>query len=167
MSFLMESRRLDGGLEQIKNLCKQLLNGLVALHSTTPPTLLAYLNPDHVLIGSNGSVKILVDLRAPNTGGFIGNPEFVSKEVFDGNASEKSDVYSLGMCLLQMSTKSYPYEECKSVAAVVKRVFTGVLPEALAKIESNQLRKFIELCIAPVECRPYASELLQHPFLDN
>ena len=36
--------------------------------------------------------------------------------------SEKVDIYAFGMCLLEMVTGDYPYNECKNAAQIYKKV---------------------------------------------
>lgn len=41
-----------------------------------------------------------------------GTPSFQAPEIAQGHYNELVDVYSFGMCLLQLSTGKYPFEEC-------------------------------------------------------
>lgn len=43
----------------------------------------------------------------------VGTPEFMAPELFDENYNEKVDVYSFGMCVLEMVTGQYPYRYVK------------------------------------------------------
>lgn len=36
--------------------------------------------------------------------------------------NEKVDIYAFGMCLLEMVTGDYPYNECKNAAQIYKKV---------------------------------------------
>lgn len=36
--------------------------------------------------------------------------------------NEKVDIYAFGMCLLEMVTGEYPYNECKNAAQIFKKV---------------------------------------------
>ncbi len=42
----------------------------------------------------------------------IGTPEFMAPELYDEKYDEKVDIYAFGMCVLEMVTKEYPYNEC-------------------------------------------------------
>lgn len=42
--------------------------------------------------------------------------------------NEKVDIYAFGMCLLEMVTGEYPYNECKNAAQIFKKV-TQVSPQ--------------------------------------
>ncbi len=74
-------------------------------------------------------------------------------------------IYAFGMCLLEMVTNEYPYQECSNAAQIWKKVVAGVRPEALHKIKDLRVRTFAELCLMPEEIRLSAKELLDHPFL--
>ncbi len=51
----------------------------------------------------------------------------VTKELYEEKYDEKVDVYSFGMCLLELATMEYPYAECKNAAQIYKKV-TQVRP---------------------------------------
>lgn len=53
---------------------------------------------------------------------FLGTPEFMAPELYDEEYNELVDVYSFGMCMLEMVTFEYPYSECKSPAQIYKKV---------------------------------------------
>jgi len=47
----------------------------------------------------------------------------MAPEMYDEKGySEKVDIYAFGMCLLEMVTGEYPYNECKNAAQVYKKV---------------------------------------------
>lgn len=52
----------------------------------------------------------------------IGTPEFMAPELYDEAYNQLVDVYSFGMCMLEMVTFEYPYNECKNAAQIYKKV---------------------------------------------
>jgi WNK lysine deficient protein kinase len=44
------------------------------------------------------------------------------QELYEEKYDEKVDVYSFGMCLLELATMEYPYTECKNAAQIYKKV---------------------------------------------
>ena len=80
-------------------------------------------------------------------------------------------LYSMGNralthnCVLEMTSKEYPYEECSNAAQIWKKVTSGQKPDVLNRVKDQQVREFINLCICAHENRLSASELLNHPFL--
>lgn len=54
----------------------------------------------------------------------LGTPEFMAPELYEEEYNELVDIYSFGMCLLEMVTLEYPYSECKNAAQIFKKVST-------------------------------------------
>lgn len=52
----------------------------------------------------------------------LGTPEFMAPELYEEEYNELVDVYSFGMCMLEMVTLEYPYNECKNTAQIYKKV---------------------------------------------
>lgn len=51
-----------------------------------------------------------------------GTPEFMAPELYEEEYNELVDIYSFGMCILEMVTCEYPYSECKNQAQIYKKV---------------------------------------------
>jgi len=96
----------------------------------------------------------------------LGTPEFMAPELYDEDYTEMVDIYSFGMCVLEMVTLEIPYSECDNVAKIYKKVSSGVRPQALSKIQDPEVKAFIERCLAQPRARPSAAELLKDPFFD-
>ncbi|XP_056176095.1 probable serine/threonine-protein kinase WNK4 isoform X2 [Syzygium oleosum] len=169
-NYRKKHRRLD--IRAIKNWAVQILHGLVYLHGRNPPVIHRDLKCDNlfinghlgqVKIGDLGLAAILHGSRAAHS--VIGTPEFMAPELYEENYNELVDVYSFGMCVLEMLTCEYPYTECTNPAQIYKKVMSGKLPEAFYQIKDSKARKFIEKCLANVSSRVSARELLHDPFL--
>lgn len=52
----------------------------------------------------------------------VGTPEFMAPELYEETYNEKVDVYSFGMCVLELATLEYPYAECRNAAQIYKKV---------------------------------------------
>lgn len=52
----------------------------------------------------------------------LGTPEFMAPELYEEEYNELVDVYSFGMCVLEMLTSDYPYSECTNPAQIYKKV---------------------------------------------
>ncbi|AQK54220.1 Serine/threonine-protein kinase WNK8 [Zea mays] len=158
-------------LKAIKNWARQILHGLDYLHSHQPPIIHRDLKCDNIFVnGNHGEVKIgdlglATVMQTPRARSVIGTPEFMAPELYDESYDELVDIYSFGMCLLEIFTLEYPYSECTNPAQIFKKVSTGVKPAALAKISDPQVKQFIEKCLVPASERSSAKELLQDPFL--
>ncbi|PKA49867.1 Serine/threonine-protein kinase WNK2 [Apostasia shenzhenica] len=161
-------------IRAIKHWCRQILSGLLYLHSHDPPIIHRDLKCDNIFInGNQGEVKIgdlglAAILRKPQADhcvAWAGTPEFMAPEVYEEAYNELVDIYSFGMCVLEMVTFEYPYSECTHPAQIYKRVVSGIKPEALYKIKDPEVRRFVDKCLAKASERLSASELLNDPFL--
>ncbi|RDY00021.1 putative serine/threonine-protein kinase WNK4, partial [Mucuna pruriens] len=160
------------GLDAIKNWARQILQGLVYLHEHDPPVIHRDLKCDNIFVnGHLGQVKIGdLGLAAILHGSqpahsVIGTPEFMAPELYEEEYNELVDVYSFGMCILEMLTSDYPYSECTNPAQIYKKVTSGKLPAAFFRIEDAQAQKLIGKCLITAAKRPSAKELLHDPFL--
>ena len=141
------------------------------LHHLSPPIIHRDLKCDNIFVnGSTGEVRLgdfgLARARhSSHVESVLGTPEFIAPELYDALYTESVDVYAFGMCALEMITKEYPFQECSNAAQIWRKVSSGVRPAVLQRIEWEEVRVFIEVCIAPAELRPTSGELLQHPFL--
>lgn len=162
-------------LKVVKNWCNQILSGLNYLHTREPPIIHRDIKCDNILInGTSGVVKIGDLGLATNILSFtgtklsiIGTPEFMAPEYYEEVYNEKVDIWAFGMCLLEMATLEYPFAECTNPAQIFKKVSSGGKPRALLRLKDADIIEFLEECLAPVETRKSAAELLQHPFLQN
>lgn len=95
-----------------------------------------------------------------------GTPQFMAPEIFEEKYTEKADIYAFGMCVIEMVTQKFPYEECgKNNYQIFKNIMARIKPKIYDEITDDEVRTFIELCLLPEEQRPSARELLNHPFL--
>lgn len=161
-------------IQAIKNWARQILEGLEYLHGLDPPVIHRDLKCDNIFVnGHLGQVKIGdLGLAAILSGSHhahsvIGTPEFMAPELYEEEYDELVDVYSFGMCVLEMLTSEYPYNECSNPAQIYKKVTSGKLPESFHKIEDEEARSFIGRCLEKAPNRPSASQLLKDPFLSS
>ena len=61
----------------------------------------------------------------------------MAPELYDEEYDDRVDVYSFGMCLLELATLEYPYCECRNAAQIYRKV----------TLVSQQARKTVLLCI--------------------
>ena len=48
----------------------------------------------------------------------------MAPELYEEEYNELVDIYSFGMCILELVTLDYPYSECKNAAQIYKKVTT-------------------------------------------
>ena len=46
----------------------------------------------------------------------------MAPELYSEMYDTKADVYSFGLCVLELDTHEFPYKECASMAAIFKKV---------------------------------------------
>ncbi|XP_010446926.1 PREDICTED: serine/threonine-protein kinase WNK8 [Camelina sativa] len=167
--YRKKHRKVDP--KAIKNWARQILKGLNYLHSQTPPVIHRDLKCDNIFVnGNTGEVKIgdlglATVLQQPTARSVIGTPEFMAPELYEEEYNELVDIYSFGMCMLEMVTCEYPYNECRNQAQIYKKVTSGIKPQSLNKVDDPQVRQFIEKCLLPASLRPTALDLSKDPFL--
>ncbi|XP_059624440.1 probable serine/threonine-protein kinase WNK7 isoform X1 [Cornus florida] len=158
-------------IKAVKGWARQILMGLNYLHCQDPPIMHRDLKCDNIFInGNQGEVKIgdlglATVMQQANARSVLGTPEFMAPELYDEDYNELADVYSFGMCMLEMVTFEYPYSECKNSAQIYKKVSCGIKPAALSKVKDPEVKLFIEKCLVPASQRLSAKELLKDPFL--
>ncbi|KAL7251793.1 hypothetical protein ACSBR1_013613 [Camellia fascicularis] len=167
--FRIKHKRVN--IRAVKHWCRQILKGLLYLHSHDPPVIHRDLKCDNIFInGNQGEVKIgdlgLAAIRCKSHVALcVGTPEFMAPEVYAEEYNELVDIYSFGMCILEMVTIEYPYSECTNPAQIYNKVVSGKKPDALYKVRNPEVRQFVEKCLASVSCRLTAKELLKDAFL--
>ncbi|XWS51305.1 hypothetical protein CRYUN_Cryun12cG0165500 [Craigia yunnanensis] len=170
VGYRKKHKRAD--LRALKKWSRQILEGLLYLHSHDPPVIHRDLKCDNIFVnGNQGEVKIgdlglaAILCQAHSAHSVIGTPEFMAPELYEEEYNELVDIYAFGMCLLELVTFEYPYVECANAAQIFKKVTSGKKPASLAKVADPGVKLFIEKCIANVSERLSAKELLGDPFL--
>ncbi|XP_047955164.1 probable serine/threonine-protein kinase WNK4 isoform X1 [Salvia hispanica] len=157
-------------IRAIKIWSRQILEGLVYLHNHDPPVIHRDLKCDNIFVnGHLGEVKIgdlgLAAVLRGRAHSVIGTPEFMAPELYEENYNELVDVYSYGMCILEMITSEYPYSECTNPAQIYKKVISGKKPRAFYKVQDLDAQRFIGKCLETASKRLSAKELMLDPFL--
>ncbi|PWA64921.1 protein kinase-like domain-containing protein [Artemisia annua] len=141
-------------LKVLKKWSRQILKGLDYLHTDEPCVIHRDLNCSNIFInGNTGKVKIGDFGLASAVGkshmahSVIGTPEYMAPELYKENYNELVDIYSFGLCLLEMDTMEIPYMECNCIPEIYHKVTKGVMPLALNKVKNPELKAFIEKCI--------------------
>ncbi len=153
-----------------------IIEGLVYLHEQN--IIHRDIKSGNVLISADGSVKLsdygvsrFIDVM--ETGqekplSFVGTPYWMSPEMIEnkGNYDYKTDIWSLGITLLEVYFGLPPHSEHKPMKALLK-IFREA-PPRLEKDESKSklLRAFVQTCLKkdPAK-RPTATTLLKHRFI--
>lgn len=167
------TQRNRSGLKMkvMKRWCKQILDALNYLHSHNPPIIHRDLKCDNIFMNGGtaeiriGDFGLSASRHKTTVNSVLGTPEFMAPELYEEAYNEMVDIYAFGMCVLEMATKEYPYQECQNPAQIWKKVTSGQKPEVIRRIQDPQLRAFLDLCLCPLKFRLSARDLLNHPFL--
>ncbi|OWM90117.1 serine/threonine-protein kinase WNK8-like [Punica granatum] len=169
MRYRRKHRKVDA--KAIKNWCRQILRGIHYLHSHNPPIIHRDLKCENIFVnGYDGHVKIgdlglAIVMQQPIARSVIGTPEYMAPELYEEEYNELVDVYSFGICVLELVTCERPYSECNNPAQIFKKVMSGQKPASLGRVKDPEFKQFIEKCLLPALERPSAFELLNDPFL--
>lgn len=155
----------------ISKWCRQVLEGLNYMHMHDPPVIHRDLKCDNLFIdASEGIVKIgdfglSKAIPGGEAGSKLGTPAYTAPEVYSGKYTTKADLWSFGLCVLEMVTGETPYSECLNLGAIYMKVISGGLPASLTKVEDPVIADFITICLLPAELRPSAAQLLEHSLI--
>lgn len=153
-------------LKAWKRWCTQILSALSYLHSCNPPVIHGNLTCDTIFIQHNGLIKI--GSVAPDAMHHVKtyrddlkNMHCVAPEYGTGQVNTGVDIYSFGMCALEMAALGIQGNGESGI-----RITEEVIDATLQSIENPLQRDFLEKCLEkdPV-LRPSARELLFHAVL--
>ncbi|KAI4344550.1 hypothetical protein L6164_011764 [Bauhinia variegata] len=163
-------------------ICKQVLNGLMYLHRDRH-IIHRDLKPSNLLINHRGEVKItdfgvsaILESTSGQANTFIGTNNYMSPERINGSQNGynyKSDIWSLGLILLQCAMGRFPYtppnqgEEWESIFELIEAIVDKPPPSAPSDQFSPEFCTFISACLQKdPRDRLSAQELLRHPFIN-
>ncbi|KAJ0963184.1 hypothetical protein J5N97_028306 [Dioscorea zingiberensis] len=95
---------------------------------------------DNIFVNRNqgefkiGDLGLAIVTQQPTARSAIGTPEFMAPELYEEEYNELVDIYSFGMCMLEMVTLEYPYHECKNTAQIYKKVTSCALAAIVISI---------------------------------
>ena len=157
----------------IRNYTKQLLTGLEYLHGQG--IVHRDLKSANILISEDGVLKLSdfgcsrkFDTENSWSESFKGSPYWMAPEVARREKhSYAADIWSVGCLVIEMASGRPPWSNYSNQSKAILKLLTepGRIPD-VPKV-SGELRDFIAKCLErdPL-CRPSATELLKHAFLD-
>ena len=158
-----------GSSKAVARWSHRVLEALNYLHSQQPPIVHNLINLHTIYIKpSSLNVKIVPPQMAPfrldsrNTSCLI--RPWISPEVFFGQVTTKSDIWSFGAALCSALTGIEPYLECKTPYSLYLALTNFQLPLSLSNINDPLAKDLICQCMSPTNQRPTVELLLKHPF---
>jgi len=129
-------------IEQVRDIARQVALGLHVLHEQA--IIHTRINPDHVLLGDNGQVKITPMSLTWGPPGYYYAPEQLRNEAI----TPATDIYALGILMYKLLTGRTPFEG-DNPAAVAMRHFheAPVPPGQLNPGITPPLEKIILRCL--------------------
>ncbi|KAJ3450566.1 wnk kinase isoform m [Anaeramoeba flamelloides] len=154
----------------IRKWCLQILKALDFLHSQNPPITHKAITPQNIYLTKKNELKIgeigLLDLGDEYLiAKGMSSTSHLAPEFVDGSYNHKIDVYSFGLCVLEMATLERPFQECSNSGQYFQKLIAGELPQLLEQVKNKKIKNFIELCLKPKEERPTVKELLCNSFI--
>ncbi|XP_046844565.1 uncharacterized protein LOC124438453 [Xenia sp. Carnegie-2017] len=177
---LSESNSLDYLQKSLPDILKQILNGLVDLHSDPRPILHRDLKPSNVLRDTRGKFLIsdfgISRIMKNDSQTYVskanrGTQHWISPESFivdknsfyKGRYKTESDIMNAGMVAYFVATKGkHPFG---TKEFIIKNLLNGK-PVGLKKISNVELNDLLSWMLQhKPELRPSAKEALKHPYL--
>lgn len=135
--------------------------------------------PTNILVNSNGKVKLcdfgvsgnlVASLAKTNIGcqSYMAPERIKSLNPDASSYSVQSDVWSLGLTILEVACGHYPYppETYNNIFSQLSAIVDGEPPSLDPKIFSNEARMFVKSCLnKKPNLRPSYAALLNHPWL--
>jgi serine/threonine protein kinase len=171
LEHLLEDR---GAIPQADALeiAHQVLRGLAEAHGKG--IIHRDVKPSNIVLGEDGQARLtdfglaqdVEDAQDKVPGQIAGTPFYVAPEVWLGHrADERSDLYSLGVCLYQMTTGKKPFAG-RTVAEVMHRHLKSVppSPKEIVPVLTDGFSAMVRKAMAKAPGRRYATAA---EFLDD
>eukprot|EP01012_Entosiphon_sulcatum_P022163 TRINITY_DN27071_c0_g1_i1.p1 TRINITY_DN27071_c0_g1~~TRINITY_DN27071_c0_g1_i1.p1 ORF type:complete len:699 (-),score=75.02 TRINITY_DN27071_c0_g1_i1:162-2237(-) len=160
-------------IEKIKEIMKDVLQGLAYLHSMG--VVHRDVKPPNILIADTGVCK-LADFGVsretsslPTTASITGTLRYLSPEALNGKVSPAQDVWASGVTAIELKENRVPWANLGmfvSDAHLLGTIITGRYP--IPKDLPRNMTEFLELCLRKNhDTRWQAVQLLEHPFLSE
>ncbi|XP_011016552.1 PREDICTED: mitogen-activated protein kinase kinase 2-like, partial [Populus euphratica] len=158
----------------------QVLKGLLYLHREKH-IIHRDLKPSNLLVNHRGEVKItdfgvsaIMQSTSGQANSFVGTYNYMSPErISGGKYGYKSDIWSLGLVLLECATGQFPFsppeldEGWTNVYELMEAIVDQPPPSASSDQFSPEFCSFISACVQKdPKDRQSAHELMTHPFMN-
>jgi serine/threonine protein kinase len=140
------------------------------MHRRIGPSKIFLSKDGYVKIGDMGSAETLISDGQRRTARFclIESPYSAPELLTEGAGhNEQSDIWSLGISVIEMATGRSPYAGLEPMA-MVQAIVNGPPPVLVSAGHSHAIRDFVRLCLQMnPDSRPSAGQLLKHNFVNK
>ena len=169
-SFLRSGNRLKE--EELREVVSCCLLGLSYLHNRN--VMHRDIKPDNLFISENGVIKlgdfglaVQLEHSCSKRNTTCGTSLYMAPEVYEEEACLKSDVWALGISIIEMAENKNPFAGMTS-AKIVNQVLNKPSPTLSSSQCSSDLIDFVKQCLVKdVKKRASVEELLKHPFVKD
>ncbi len=150
-------------MKVIKKWCVQILDVIKYLHDNN--IVHRDLKLNNILYNANRGNILLCDFGLAykchiKNDDVVGTPGFMAPEIYTGNYGKKVDIWSFGMCMIELITGNIPYKN-NPVGTIYKNVTSGVLPSSINIIKNLKAKEIIFSCLhKDPTLRPTVGELI-------
>lgn len=115
---------------EIRDIGVQLCDLLSYLHNHTPPIIHRDIKPQNIILKSDGNIGVIdfdssrqYDISATNDTVYLGTKQTAAPEQFGyGQTDQHTDIYSLGILLIYLSTGAYDKSNLSSMSPWLKKI---------------------------------------------
>ena len=163
-AYLRSGNRLKE--EELREVVSCCLLGLSYLHNRN--VMHRDIKPDNLFISENGVIKlgdfglaVQLDHSCSRRNTMCGTSWYMGPEVYEEEACLKSDVWSLGISVIEMAESENPFADCSSYQ-VMKKVCFGEPPCLTSSGWSGNMIDFVSACLVKdVNERASVNDLLE------
>ena len=169
-AYLRSGNRLKE--EELREVVSCCLLGLSYLHNRN--VMHRDIKPDNLFISESGVIKlgdfglaVQLEHSCSRRNNVCGTAMYIAPEVYEEEACLKSDVWALGISIIEMAESKNPFAGMTS-AKVVNQVLNKPSPTLSSSQCSSDLVDFVKCwLVKDVKKRAAVDDLLKHPFVKD
>jgi len=158
----------------ITTYARELLEGLMYLHTRSPVVLHRDIKGANILVGIDCHVKLsdfgcskrTADTMSQSLRGSI--PWMAPEVIQQTGYGRRSDVWSFGCVMIEMATARHPWGSFDNPMAAMVKIGMSEATPPMPETVSKECQSFIGLCVQRDKTlRPHAADLLTHEFVQE